>query len=325
MVSSLNGPVFMKAVDRLGEYKDAQFMGELFIKVVEDVGVESCVQIITDNAPVCKVAGMIVEAKYPQVFWTPCIVHSLNLALKSIASDVLWIGSIIEDARHIRNFVQNHINALTIYKEYNNLSLLKIVDTRFASSFMMLKRLRGVKTAHGSMVISEFWSFWRQTDQAASKRVKDTVLDDAWWERVDLIIRIMDPIISLLRVADTEKPILGEVYEGWDSMIESVTSIILQNECPDHEWLNGGPSRRFPPHMDGEISQGRKEAFKQIFQDSALLVEVEDAFAEFSIGSGRFGGYDVIRDRGAKKPYSWWANYEATSPPLQQLAMRLLS
>eukprot|EP00253_Pinus_taeda_P010118 PITA_10118 len=252
---------------------------------------------------------MIVEAKYPQVFWTPCIVHSLNLALKSIAFDVLWIGSIIEDARHIRNFVQNHTNALTICKEYNNLSLLKIVDTWFASSFMMLKMLREVKTALGSMVISEFWSFWRKTDQAASKRVKDTVLDDAWWERVDLIIRIMDPIIFLLRVADIDKPILGEVYEGWDSMIESVRSIITE----------------FPPHMDCEISQGRKEAFRRIYQDSALLAEVEDAFAEFSTSTGRFGGYDVIRDRGAKKPYSWWANHGATSPPLQQLAMRLLS
>ena len=140
------------------------------------------------------------------------------------------------------------------------------------------------------MVIFEFWSFWRKTDQTASKIVKDTVLDDAWWERVDLIIRIMDPIISLLRFADTDKPILGEVYEGWDSMIESVRSIILQSECPEYEtspeafcdtihdilvnrwgknctplhclahslnpkyyndeWLNGGPSRRFPTHMD---------------------------------------------------------------------------
>ena len=103
---------------------------------------------------------MIVETKYPQVFsfWTPCIVHSLNLALKSIASDVTWIGN-IADARHIRNFVQNHTNALTIYKEYTHLSLLKIADTRFVSPFIMLKRLREVKTALGSMVISEFWSF----------------------------------------------------------------------------------------------------------------------------------------------------------------------
>jgi len=120
-----------------------------------------------------------------------------------------------------------YINVVTIYKEYTNLSLLKIVDTQFASSFMMLKKLREVKTALGSVVISDFWSFWRKTDQVASKRVKETVLDDAWWERVDLIIRIIDPIISLLRFADTDKSILGEVYEGWDSMIESVRSIIL--------------------------------------------------------------------------------------------------
>ena len=78
MVSSPNGPALLKAVDALGKYKDAQYMAELFIKVIEDVGVESCVQIITDNAPVCKVAGMIVEAKYPQIFWTPSLVHSLN-------------------------------------------------------------------------------------------------------------------------------------------------------------------------------------------------------------------------------------------------------
>jgi len=47
-----------------------------------------------------------------------------------------------------------------------------------------------------------------------------------------------------------------------------------------------------------------------------LLDEVEDAFVEFSINIGQFAGYDVIRDRGAKKPYSWWANHGATSPPL---------
>ena len=64
--------------------------------------------------------------------------------------------------------------------------------------FIIQKRLREVKTALGAMVILEFWSFWRKKDQVASKRVKDTVLADAWWERVDLLIKIMDPIIALL-------------------------------------------------------------------------------------------------------------------------------
>ena len=51
MVSSPNGSVFLKAMDALGEYKDAHFMGDLFIKIIEEVGVDSCVQIITKNAP----------------------------------------------------------------------------------------------------------------------------------------------------------------------------------------------------------------------------------------------------------------------------------
>ena len=57
---------------------DAQYMDE-FIKVIEEIGVDSCVQIITDNAPVCKAAGMIVEAKYLRVclFWRPFISNLL--------------------------------------------------------------------------------------------------------------------------------------------------------------------------------------------------------------------------------------------------------
>jgi hypothetical protein len=76
--------------------------------------------------------------------------------------------------------------------------------------------------------------FWRNIDQATSKRVKDTILDDGWWERVNLSIKIMDPIISLLSFADTNKPILGNVYEGWNSMIESVKTIVMENES--HEY-----------------------------------------------------------------------------------------
>jgi hypothetical protein len=191
------------------------------------------------------------------------------------------------------------------------------------------------------------------------------MLDDAWWERVDLTIKIMEPIISLLRFVDTNKPILGKVYEGWDSMIESMRTIILQNESPEYgtptkiffttihdiliskwnkncsplhclahslnpeyynsEWLNGGTSRRFPPHMDHELSEGRKEAFRQIYQDRASFDEVEAGFIDFSTASERFSSYDVLRDRGAKKPHAWWATHGETCPPLHELAMRILS
>jgi hypothetical protein len=71
----------------------------------------------------------------------------------------------------------------------------------------MLKRFREVKIAIRAMVISEFWSFWRRIDQTASNKVKDKMLYDNWWERVDLTIKIMDPIISLLQFVDIDQPI----------------------------------------------------------------------------------------------------------------------
>jgi hypothetical protein len=175
----------------------------------------------------------------------------------------------------------------------------------------------------------------------------------------------MDPIISLLRFADTYKPILREVYEGWDSMIESMRTIILQNEsleygtpaeiffttiqgiliskwnkncthlhCLAHslnpkyynsEWLSGGTSHRFSPHMDHELSEGRKEAFRRLYEDRASFDEVEAGFIDFSTASGRFSNYDVLRDKGAKKLDAWWATRGAACPPLQELAMRILS
>ena len=76
----------------------------------------------------------------------------------------------------------------------------------------MLKRLRKLKTALWTMVISQFWSFWRKTDHIASEKVKDTMLDDGWWERVGFTIKIMESVISLLRFANTNQPVLARTF-----------------------------------------------------------------------------------------------------------------
>lgn len=43
---------------------------------------------------------------------------------------------------------------------------------------------------------------------------KDTMLDDVWWEMVDLAIRNMDPIIFVLRFLNTTQPILEMFVRG---------------------------------------------------------------------------------------------------------------
>ncbi|CAH8254769.1 unnamed protein product [Arabidopsis lyrata] len=56
-----NAPLFLKAVDCSGKVKDKFFISNLMKEVINEVGHQNVVQIITDNAANCKAAGEIVD------------------------------------------------------------------------------------------------------------------------------------------------------------------------------------------------------------------------------------------------------------------------
>jgi hypothetical protein len=119
------------------------------------------VQVIIDIAPVCKAVGLIVESRYHHIFWTPCIVHKLNLILEEIEAKTKWIKEVIGQAREIIKFITNHHQSQAMYREYSKLELLKVAETRYASNFIMLCRLVEVKSALLSMVVGVTWAEWR--------------------------------------------------------------------------------------------------------------------------------------------------------------------
>ena len=53
---------------------------------IKEIGHEKVVQVITNNANVMKSARALIKGGYPKIFWTPCVVHTLNLALKNICA-----------------------------------------------------------------------------------------------------------------------------------------------------------------------------------------------------------------------------------------------
>jgi len=123
--------------------------------IIEEVGRQNVVQIITDNAANCKGAGLIIESEYDNIFWTPCVVHTLNLALKSICepkirdnpSDeemVVWreiefMHHVKNEAALIKNFIMNHGMRLSMFNQFSRLKLLSIAETRFASVVCLLR------------------------------------------------------------------------------------------------------------------------------------------------------------------------------------------
>eukprot|EP01018_Ginkgo_biloba_P002357 Gb_35983 [translate_table: standard] len=108
------GSMFLNAVDYNGELKEATFIANILIDTIESVDPSNVMQVITNNARVCKAVGLLVEARYENIFWTPCVVHSLNLILKKIGK-IKWIKKITNEAKEIEMFITNHHMAQAIY------------------------------------------------------------------------------------------------------------------------------------------------------------------------------------------------------------------
>ena len=242
---SEKAPMFLRADNCEGEYKSKEYIAEKLRAIIDEVGRQNVVQIITDNAANCKGAGLLIEAEYDHIFWTPCVVHTLNLAMKNICEPKLprtptdedmhvwgqleFIHNVKVEATMIKNFIMNHGMRLSMFNEFSHLKLLSIAETRFASVVCMLKRFVEVKAALQHMVISDKWSIYKE-DASTAQHVKEKILSDVWWGNVDYILRITTPIYDMIRFADTDTPRLHLVYEMWDSMIEKVKKEIYLYE-----------------------------------------------------------------------------------------------
>ncbi|KAK9048184.1 hypothetical protein SSX86_032853 [Deinandra increscens subsp. villosa] len=322
MATSSNGPLFIKAVNCFREFKDKFFIANLIKEVINEIGHENVVQIITDNTAVCKATGEIIMSEFRHIYWTPCVVHTLNLVLKNIYSpknvetnestygECHWINDVHIDALAITNFIMNHGMRLSIFSMFTPLKLLSVADTRFASIIVILKRLKLIKMPPQAMV--------------------------------SYILSFTGPIYDMIRACDTEKPCLHLVYEMWDSVIEKVKAEIYKKErrplsarsifydvvhkilvarwaknntplhCLAHSlnpryysdaWLLGDPAR-VSPHRDGELSQERQKCFRRLFPNNDEHSKVLEEYALFSMKAGPFEDLTCISKMDDMEPKS---------------------
>ncbi|XP_070035007.1 uncharacterized protein [Nicotiana tomentosiformis] len=325
MGASSGRPIFLKSINSSGIIKDGEYIAKLFIKAIDDVDAENVVQVITDNAGNMKLAGSIVEQTFSHIFWTPCVIHCLNLALKSMCQpseksthfkNCEWILKLIGQVSSLKNFVVNYDMALAIFQKYSELSLLKVAETRFASHIIMTSRIHRVKSSLEKMVMDDEWKNYKgdKVIKAKAREIKSLVMDDEWWDTIEYLLRCTEPIVSMLRSADLDCPKLHLIYDMWDTMIEKVK---LKGES------NG--LRRLAPNEDIEISQNRLKCFQRYFKDSNDLKKASLEYGEFCCGNGYFGEPHVIDAMGYEEPLSWWANHGVNAPLLQNLAYKLLS
>jgi len=164
----------------------------------------------------------------------------------------------------------------------------------------------------------------------------------------------------MIKFGDSDKPIIGEVYEQMDNMLGQIKDIVEPRDTtlykyiraevvkrwdmlniPLHalayvltpkyyspSWLSttapGGASRR-KPHLDPEVLQKYMLALDKLVPDEDEAHMVRKQLSSYTLSTGPFGSMHAIRDRESFSSIEWWNMHGGATPLLQNLALRVLS
>jgi len=193
---------------------DAQLLCNLFFKIVDIVGAQNVIHLVTDNGSNFKADGRLLNEKYGNICWSLCAAHCLNLILQDI-SKMPHVVDLAQCKSHVTKFLYNHKWPLGWLRERAGwMEILRPGETRFATTFIALKSLHDHKLDLQAMVTSYEFHGWRPSRSIRGKIAKKIILDSKFWNDCLVIVKIVGPLMRLLRVVDSnEKPALGYVYE----------------------------------------------------------------------------------------------------------------
>lgn len=89
------GETFIRAIDSIGKIKSGAYIADVLNDVIDEIGANNVVQVVMDNAKNCRLAGRIINERYPHIYPTSCNTHSMNLVLKDwyTSGDTTWFAN----------------------------------------------------------------------------------------------------------------------------------------------------------------------------------------------------------------------------------------
>ncbi|CAN1188178.1 hypothetical protein LINPERHAP2_LOCUS39165, partial [Linum perenne] len=194
---------------------------------------------------------------------------------------------------------------------------------------------------------SEFYIADSSSSTQKAMNVEKIVLDNMFWGDCLEIVKVVTPIMKLLRFVDSdEKPSLGYVYKGMALIIEGIKNIYPDNESKYKPYTDI-VEKRVDKHFRGDMHRAAyyfnpalaynhtgspmelvKSAVLNLFELKTYCTDGMAAVKELKIyeeAKGSFGRELAIRGRSELHPDVWWSTFGDSAPNLQKIAIRLLS
>ncbi|KAI5411161.1 hypothetical protein KIW84_056341 [Lathyrus oleraceus] len=300
--------------------------------IVEEVGEENVVQIVTDNAANYKLVGQMLMDKRNKLYWTPCAAHCIDIMLEDFESKIPMHKEIIASGKKITTYIYAMTGLITLLHHYTEGSeLIRPGITRFATSYLCLGCLNDKRGGLYRMFTFKQWKDSQFSKTKDEKLVENIVTNMDFWKNLIIFLKGAFPLLKVLRMVDSdEKAAMGYIYEAMDHAKEEIqTSYINKRKRPLHAtgyYLN--PLLHYKPNFkaDNEVKQGMYACFERMMGgDMHMMNKIDGQLENFKRKKG-FSGSEIAQyGLENKTPTQWWESYSDAHPELQNFAIRILS
>ncbi|XP_042472577.1 uncharacterized protein LOC122055277 [Zingiber officinale] len=314
LVNSPKGTMFLESVDASAHVKIGTLLYELLDRFVERVGEKNVVQVISDNGSNYVLAGKLLQAKRPNLFWTPCAAHCIDLMLEDIGK-IEVVRKTISRAIALVGFIYNHGSVLHMMRECTeNKELARHGVTRFATTFLTLQSLHKRQKVLKRMFLSAQWIESKGAKDAKGKRANDIVFMPSFWNNVTYTLKVMCPLVMVLRIADNEtRPTMGYIYEAMDRAKETILKSFDNNR------------EKYTEVTNGLFACIQKLIPSPELRDKIIIEELP----VYKKSESLFGNEFAIRASNNKDqpmtPANWWKMFGNGTPNLKEFAIKVLS
>ena len=118
LVKSPKETVFLSSINTYDISKTADKVFEMLDDIVEKVGEDNVVQVITDNVANYKAAGEKLMEKRKMLYWTPCAAHCIDLILEDFEKKINVHKETIAKGRQITTYIYSRTVLISILRHY---------------------------------------------------------------------------------------------------------------------------------------------------------------------------------------------------------------
>jgi hypothetical protein len=231
LVATTKGAFFDGTVKLAADdHEDATAVANHIISEIEHVGPLTVVQVVTDTCAVMKAAWKIIEARFPWITCTCCAPHVLSLLVKDI-SKIPEVDAVIKKEKKVLNrfwgrkrWCRGKLREVVFQNHKKKLGLYRAAPTRFAGHVREMGRMLRLKAELKYIVDLPDYAkqdFKKKSggeepddDTDGEGGVRKILLDEAgFWEPLVAALKILTPVVVLLRLCDSQKPAMGKVYD----------------------------------------------------------------------------------------------------------------